>query len=62
MLNKMKIINPLKFDNINYIKDIEGDNNLNKRCEIGNIFDDIVNSKFNLNNEIFGLKIDISMN
>ena len=37
-------------------------NNLNKRCEIGNIFDDIVNSKFNLNNEIFGLKIDISMN
>ena len=33
-------------------------NNLNKRCEIGNIFDDIVNSKFNLNNEIFGLKID----
>ena len=62
LLNKMKIINPLKFDNINYIKDIEGDNNLNKRCEIGNIFDDIVNSKFNLNNEIFGLKIDISMN
>ena len=36
-------------------------NNLNKRCEIGNIFDDIVNSKFNLNNEIFGLKIDIKI-
>ena len=32
-------------------------NNMNKRCEIGNIFDDIVNIKFNLNNEALGLKI-----
>ena len=40
------------------VKKIEGDNNMNKRAEIGFIFDDTVNFMFNLNKEVFDFKID----
>ena len=36
-------------------------NNMNKRAEIGFIFDDTVNFMFNLNKEVFDFKIDIKI-